>query len=125
MSSLTLLVPIQAYGETVTKLEFRDPIGKDLRICGFPFKFEAGEAESAGYSHPNAQAIHALIARLSNIPPSAVDTLCLADFAACMEIVTSFFGQGKSPSTLSIDTTTSPGNGGGIPNNSLVSPSRS
>jgi len=125
MSSLKLLVPIQAYGETVTELTFREPIGKDLRACGFPFKFESGEGDGPGYSHPNAQAIHALIARLANIPPGSVDTLCLADFAAAMEVVTGFFGQRPSQGTVSIDTTMLPGNGAGTPNASSNSPSRS
>ena len=125
MASLTLIKPVEAYGEPVTELEFREPIGKDLKACGFPFKFEASDGDGPNFAHPHAPAIHGLIARLANIPPSTVDSLCLADFAACMEIVTGFFGQSAQGATPSTVTMTSHGSGNGTLIESSSSPSRS
>jgi Phage tail assembly chaperone proteins, E, or 41 or 14 len=125
MSSLVLMRPIEAYGDTVKELTFREPIGKDIRLCGFPIKFSASEGDGPNFSMPDAQVVHALIARLANIPPSAVDTLCLADLVACQSVVMGFFGDQTSGSTSSTVITISHGNGNGTSTDSSNSPSRS
>jgi Phage tail assembly chaperone proteins, E, or 41 or 14 len=124
MPTLQLIKPVEAYGETLRELNFREPIGKDIRACGFPFKFEATDGDGPNFAHPHAAAIHGLIVRLAAVPASTVDSLCLADFAAAMEIVTGFFGQGTSSETPSIGTTTSRGNGSEILIDSSSLPTR-
>jgi hypothetical protein len=122
-ATVTLIQPVQAYGEPHKVLTFREPNGKDIRLCGFPIKFLAGDnPEAPTYSMPDAGVVHALIARLANIPPSAVDTMCLADLVACQSAVMGFFGEGTSGQTSSTDTTTSPGNGNGKLIDSSISP---
>jgi hypothetical protein len=125
MASVTLLKPIEAYGETVRELTFREPTAKDFRACGIPFEIVAGGDDSgATRLHFDASAVLGLIAKLTNVPPSTIDTLCLVDFMACQAVVLGFFGDQGSGSTSSTGITTSPGNGKEITIESSSSRSR-
>jgi hypothetical protein len=113
-ATVSLIQPVEAYGEAQKVLTFREPTGKDIRLCGFPIKFLAGDGpESPTYSMPDSGVVHALIARLANIPPSAVDSMCLADLVACQTAVMGFFGETTSGGTSSTDITILHGNGSG------------
>jgi hypothetical protein len=102
---------IQAHGREVSELTFRQPTGADVSACGFPFSFSVTE-ESGTTVNPNAPAITALIARLSDIPLSSAKALAFNDWMAAMGELFSFFGA-SIPAGLSSAVSTSPGSGNG------------
>lgn len=82
--------PIEAHGDTISVLRFRRPTPRDLKKCGYPFKF--GEDGNTFVTGP----VNALIAELAGIPPSSVDKLSLADWNECGMALMGFF-QRKRP----------------------------
>jgi Phage tail assembly chaperone proteins, E, or 41 or 14 len=72
-ATITLAKPIQAHGETITALVFRDPCARDLK------EFRIGDA-TVGNWLP-------LIASLAGIPPSSVESMCPADVLAAIDVV--------------------------------------
>ena len=71
--TLDLKEPIEAHGETVSRLTFRAPRAGDMR------DFRIGD-DSCGNFMP-------LIARLANIPPSSVDLMTPADLVAAIGVL--------------------------------------
>jgi hypothetical protein len=108
---ITLNEPIQAHGKDITELDLRKPNGGDIRACGYPFSITPNE-DGTVTIHPQAAPIHAMLARLANVPPSTIAQLTAPDWnAASMELL-SFFGtsiQARSSSAAS----TSLGSGNG------------
>lgn len=104
-----LAKPVDAYGDPIDKLTFRPPIGKDMRLCGLPFKLFTEDDRQ--YQAIDAKVILAFAARLGNVPPSTIDALSYEDTEAVMEAVTSFFARKESPATSSTVITMSPGDG--------------
>ncbi len=94
---ITLSRPLEAHGETISRLSLREPNGGDIKVCGYPLQIADGAAV------PLAGAICKYIARLGNIPPSTVDKLTPADFNACLAAIVDFFGtsEGQPPSPAS------------------------
>ena len=94
MEPVALAKPIEAHGETLKALSFREPTGKDIREIGVPFTLIADPNDPAGKSETkfDAPVIAKYIARLANVPPSAVDTLGAQDWLLAMAAVASFFG---------------------------------
>lgn len=84
---IKLAKPIQAHGEEKFELEFRAPVGKDIRDNGFPFNMDAQEG-----LHFDAKAVAKYIERLAGIPPSSVDAMSPVDFQACLGVIMGFFG---------------------------------
>lgn len=66
--------PIKAHGEVLTKLELREPNGKDVRECGFLLEFGKGSKGSI-----NAEVVASYIEILAGIPPSSVNDICARD----------------------------------------------
>lgn len=84
---ITLTKPL-AHGDTeITELELREPVTGDVAACGYPLTLGDGVAT------PNAEAIAALIARVSAQPPSVIKQMALSDFNACMGWLLGFFGK--------------------------------
>ena len=108
MTTVKLRKPIKAHGEDLAALELREPVGKDIRECGMPYKLESkGDSElvviDAGVSAR-------YIARLAGIPLSSVDQLTAPDFNLAVGAVLGFFGvgEGSSPQTTSSPSTSTP-----------------
>jgi hypothetical protein len=89
--TLPLSAPIEAHGEPVKELTFRDPTAKDIRVMGFPFVVTK-EADIV----PDAAAIARYIVTLAGIPTSSVDRLAPRDFLAATMAVMGFFGEPAS-----------------------------
>ena len=69
-----LSTPIEAHGETIRELEFREPRLGDLRGVNLTVS-QAGLTFDAG-------AVLDLAAKLAGVPPSAIDKLGLKDLEA-------------------------------------------
>jgi hypothetical protein len=89
-----LSAPIEAHGETLHEIALREPTGRDLRLCGLPYRIamETGEATI------DAPAMAKMIAALGALPPSAVDRLSAEDWQAAMGAVLGFFGKAAADS---------------------------
>ena len=103
--------PIKAHNRDVTSLTLRPLTGKDLRICGAPYRI--GRQGEEGIV--DSQAVSAMISELAAIPISSVDQLAAADWFACWGVIQGFLdGSGSStatPNTSSPATSTPPPSG--------------
>lgn len=90
--TLDLSVPVQAHGETVARLSFRAPTGRDIRAAGLPYRLAAD-----GEVLVDAAAMHRMIVALAAVPPSTVDAMAAADWQAAMAVVLGFFGSAAGP----------------------------
>jgi hypothetical protein len=88
---ITLKKPITAHGKEITEIELREPCGGDVADCGLPFEVSEG-ANGGSAGRIDTAAVAAYIAKLGNIPPSSVRSLCVPDFSSCMGVVMGFFG---------------------------------
>ena len=96
---ITLKKPIQAHGEQVATLTFREPTCDDIMTCGYPLQM-GGD----GTFTPIAGAIAKYISRLANVPPNSVKHLSAPDFQACLTAILPFFGDtASSPAPESTD----------------------
>lgn len=82
---------IAAFGQEVTAITLRPPVGRDIRACGVPYRVTDGNAADI-----NPEGISRLIAQLGALPPSAVDELSAADWQACMIAIIGFFGSAEA-----------------------------
>ena len=89
---VTLSQPIKAHGRDVSELTLRPLTGKDLRICGAPYRI--GRAGEEGIV--DSQAVSAMISELAGIPISSVDQLSAADWFACWSAIQSFLAGSNS-----------------------------
>lgn len=85
--TLPLSRPIEAHGETLQQLEFRELTAKDIRTLGYPFVITS-DAKTA----PDSAVVGRYIVALANIPSSSVDKLSPLDFMAATGAVMGFFG---------------------------------
>ena len=94
-NTVTLRKPIQAHGEEVTTLTFREPNGDDIMTCGYPLQMSGD-----GSFTPIAGVCGKYISRLGGIPASSVKALSAPDFQACMMTIIPFFTAGlEAPET--------------------------
>lgn len=93
MTTVALKKAIQAHGEEVNSLTFREPSTEDIIACGYPFRLSDGQA------YPEAGPIAKYIGRLAGIPPSSVRQLGPEDFQSCLTVIIGFFGEGEEPGT--------------------------
>lgn len=87
---LKLSKPIDAHGQPVTELGFREPTAGDIAACGHPLII-GGDGETFQF---DGEATVKLIARLADIPPSAAQKMSLRDYQAAAMLITGFFGDG-------------------------------
>jgi hypothetical protein len=75
-----LIKPIQAHGEEITALRWREPTGGDIERAGNPVYLDfSGEKPSITF---NEKKMAAMISLLAGIPPSSVRMLSAKDWNA-------------------------------------------
>ena len=79
--------PIKAHGRDVSELTLRPLTGKDLRICGAPFRVGMRGEEGI----VDTQAVSSLICELAGVPISSVDQLAGVDWFACAGVSSRVF----------------------------------
>lgn len=92
--------PIRAHGEELQELTLREPSGKDLRLCGMPYRVTQGEEVVI-----DSAVMARLIVSLAAVPMSSVDQLSAADFQEVTGVVMGFFQQ--APTAVSAPPTSS------------------
>jgi hypothetical protein len=81
--------PIIAYGEEVTVLKMRKPMGADLLRVGNPVKFSPyTDPPQIEHDYPK---LLAMVARLSKVPSSSLSQIDTDDLTALAWTVTPFF----------------------------------
>lgn len=95
----TLSTPINAYGKEYTELRLREPAVADVRaLKSLPYSF----ASEDPVPRPLLDVCARYIARLGEVPESAVDQLGMQDFHTLAWAVVSFFiSQGSDPAAQS------------------------
>jgi hypothetical protein len=86
---VNLSAPVQAHGETITKLTFRRPTANDLIALGdgvYPVNVFPG----AGI-RLNSPAMAELMTSLAQVPMSTIKQLEAKDFTTCAIMLTPFF----------------------------------
>src|SRR3954453_23384847 len=83
---VVLSKPIKAHGRDVSELTLRPLTGKDLCICGAPFKVGMRGEEGI----VDTQAVSSLICELAGVPISSVDQLAGVDWFACWSVIQGF-----------------------------------
>lgn len=107
--TLKLTKPIQAHGQTISELTFRELTGDDLMKAGsYPVRFTTEGGNTVRTF--DAQAISTLISRLAQVPPSSVGQMRAADWSVAMGIVLAFLAD-STPDSSSTDISSSPGYG--------------
>ena len=111
-TEIALSTPIQAHGETLTRLELRAPTGKDIRLCGNPFNmlgaFEGAQPDLSRVQVDDAK-LAAMLSNLAAIPPSSVDQLSFADYQLCVVALFGFLAPAAPTSSTGISN--APGSG--------------
>lgn len=93
VKTLTLSKPIEAHGQEITELTFRDGTTQDIISCGYPATFYLDEDDSSvSEVKINQHAVAKLIVNLAGIPKSSMLSLAPQDFMAAGELVMGFFG---------------------------------
>jgi hypothetical protein len=113
---LILSRPVQAHGEEIKELRFREPTGNDAWECGMPIRFNNDNEIIIAMP-----AMMSLAARLAAVPLSTIKSLPLSDVMRMVEVLTGFLTQEvPAPAPLS-GRSTSPGSGKPTPVTSLRS----
>lgn len=98
--TVTLSKPVEAHGETVKKLAFREATGGDIAAHGYPFTIAAD-----GALQPNAGVLTALMAALADVPPSTIKALTAGDWNACMgAVLPGFLGEAEAAPSMTAST---------------------
>ncbi len=84
--TVELSSPVEAHGETLAALTLRSPTGRDIRLCGLPYRFTA-----EGETQIDATAMAKMVVALAGVPPSTIDRLSAPDWQAAMAAVLGFF----------------------------------
>lgn len=87
--TLELMRPIQAHGEAVTVLRFREPTGRDLLTIGNPVIFDP-ISDPPKVLHDEKR-MNQMLAVLANVPPSSILMLTPRDWITCAWGLTPFF----------------------------------
>jgi hypothetical protein len=95
---ITLSKAIEAHGQRLTKLDFREPLAGDLMKAGVPFKIE-NLKDGATRTMYDAGAIGLMISQLAAIPTSSVATMAPSDFMKCAHLIINFTAPGREPSS--------------------------
>jgi len=97
--TVTLSVPIIAYGETVSELTFRRPVGKDQIEIGNPVIFDP-MFDPPRMTH-DAKIMAAMMRRLvkGNIPITSFEQMDCNDMTNCWWALTRFFTPMRAANT--------------------------
>lgn len=75
--------PVQAHGETIKKITFREPTGRDMtQISDWPVHAN---------TLPNPAAMAQVMSLLAMVPPSTISSLAGQDFTDCAFALRGFF----------------------------------
>lgn len=85
----TLIKPVQAHGEIVKMLEFREPTGKDIENCGLPCYIDFSGATPRPVINPIPMS--AMLSALAAVPPSTIRSLHPKDWTNCAWSLAGFF----------------------------------
>jgi hypothetical protein len=87
--TVTLLKPVQAHGETLKELKFREPTGSDLMTIekGWPVHIDW----QSGQVTPNPAVMGQIMTVLAAVPPSTIAKLTGKDFTNCAHALAGFF----------------------------------
>ena len=85
--------PIQAHGETLKEIKFREPTGADIEACGVPVHFTWVPSDEGGGVQVTYQAknMSAMMSVLAAVPPSSIKMLHARDWITCAMALQSFF----------------------------------
>lgn len=88
IATVALSKPVDAHGEKVGKIGFREPTGEDIASAGVPFLIHPG-----GKVEVIVPSAVAMMARISvpSMPPSSFHRLRAGDFMKCIEAIMPFF----------------------------------
>ena len=82
-----LETPIEAHGEKITEIEFREPTAGDIVDCGDPIDIDF----STGGMRFNPAEMTEMMALLAKVPPSTIRAMTPRDWKACAMLLTTFF----------------------------------
>jgi hypothetical protein len=89
--AITLQKPVQAHGEEVRILKFREPTGADIERCGLPVRFiymmETGSIEV----QTDGKAMTQMMSLLAAVPPSTIKMLTAQDWVTSSWVLQRFF----------------------------------
>ncbi len=82
--------PIQASGEELTQLKFREPTAADIEACGNPIIMDV-----IGHETPkivfDTKVMTSMMARLAAVPPSSIRQLHSKDWNSAAWVLANFF----------------------------------
>lgn len=81
--------PIEAHGETMKEIKFREPTGADIEVVGFPLEFDF-RTDPPGVSL-HERKMGAMMVRLGAIPPSSVKMMSTKDWSTAAWRIAGFF----------------------------------
>lgn len=89
---IDLTKPVQAHGEMLKQLKFREPTGADMMQFGerWPVQIDW----TSGNVTPNPVAMAAVMSLLAAVPPSTIKMMSGKDFTTCSFALQSFFVPG-------------------------------
>lgn len=87
--SFALSRPVQAHGEDVSELSFREPTGSDIIAVGNPVVIDMA-SDPPKISHDERK-LAAMLARLAEVPPSTIGKMAPQDFVGAGWLITPFF----------------------------------
>lgn len=82
-----LETPVEAHGETITEIEFREPTAGDLVDHGDPLDIDY----QTGGMRFNPPEMTEMMAALAKVPPSSIRAMTPRDWKACAMLLTTFF----------------------------------
>lgn len=92
--TLKLKKPIEAHGQILEELTFREGTTQDIISCGYPVTFYICEDDpDSNEIKVNQHVLAKLIIALAGIPKSSMLDMDPQDFIAAGQIVMGFFGQ--------------------------------
>jgi hypothetical protein len=89
---IELTKPVQAHGELLKKMKFREPTGADMMQFGerWPVQIDW----TSGQVTPNPAVMSAVMSTLAAVPPSTIKMMSGKDFTTCAFALQSFFVPG-------------------------------
>jgi hypothetical protein len=81
--------PIQAHGEQVTELMFREPTAADIERCGNPVNIDFSSGD--GKVMFDAKSMSAMMSTLAAVPPSSIKQMNTRDWNTAAWNLASFF----------------------------------
>lgn len=86
---IQLNTPIEAHGESISELKLRAPTAADIIAVGNPISLDI--STDPPRAEPNDKRMAAMMARLADIPPSAIGQIGPNDFTGAIIKMLPFF----------------------------------